>query len=149
MVTEPASPRMSERSANQPCACRVLQQRTSEGDGLVDGVNVLSLCLVDLDLPRLVTGDETGRLDDRAGLEGTNGHGRKERGEEEVVTGGDDDLVDESATIKVFNIVCSKCSRKETDSVRASRVRAVERVARARWPMQKRLLRLRWAEPVV
>jgi hypothetical protein len=65
---------------------------TLDGDSLVDRIDFPSLCLVNSDLPLLVTRDETGGLDDGSSFQGADGHGWEQRGEEEVVARRDEDL---------------------------------------------------------
>jgi hypothetical protein len=68
------------------------RQLTLKGDGLADRIDLLGLGLDDVDLALLVSGDESGRLDDGSSLERTDGDGGKERSVEEVVVRGDDRL---------------------------------------------------------
>lgn len=76
-------------------------QLTLESDSLLDRVNGLRLSLVDGNLSLLVSGNVSGGLDDRPGLEGTDSDRRQKRGEEEVVSGGNYNNV-EFLSIKVF-----------------------------------------------
>ena len=58
-----------------------------EGDGLLLGIDLLGLSLIDGNLPLLVSGDVSGGLNDTPWFEGTDSDGRKQRSEQEVVSG--------------------------------------------------------------
>ena len=65
---------------------------TDELDGLVDGVHLLGLGLDHVDLSLLVSGNESGRLDNRSGLEGSDGDRGEQGRVQEVVVRRDDSL---------------------------------------------------------
>lgn len=67
--------------------------RISESDGLLCGVDISSLGFVDGTLSLLVSGDVSGRLDNGSSFQGTDGDGRQQGREQEVVSGRDDDDV--------------------------------------------------------
>lgn len=91
MVTEPASPRISVGSTHVSARVvifgRYSGSLTLEGDSLLLGVDLLSLGLVDGDLSLLVPSDVSGRLNDTSGFKGTDSDRRKQRCEQEVVSG--------------------------------------------------------------
>jgi hypothetical protein len=75
---------------NGKCTASLL---TLESHRLLDGVHILRLGLVHRDLPLLVSRNESRGLDDRARLERPDRHRGEQRGEEEVVAGGNDNDV--------------------------------------------------------
>lgn len=64
-----------------------------ESNSLLLGINFVNFSLVNLSLSLHVSGKEAGRLKNGTSSESTDGNGRKERSEEEVVARGDDNDV--------------------------------------------------------
>lgn len=77
-------------------SCRL----TDEPDRLLLRVDLVHLALVHLRLALEVAGEETSRLEDGPRSERADSDGGKERGEEEVVAGRDDDLVSRDSRLR-------------------------------------------------
>jgi hypothetical protein len=86
MVTDPAAPRISVGSEDQQSLFTGVNRHTLKSDGLLGGVDFLSLSFVDGDLSLLVSGDVSSGLDDTSWLESSNSDRREKRGEQKVVS---------------------------------------------------------------
>jgi hypothetical protein len=65
---------------------------TSNGDRLLNGVNISALSFIHLDFTRLVTGDEASRFNNGSDIDGSDCAARQERSEQKVVARRNNDL---------------------------------------------------------